>query len=542
MTKTKIILFLLIILTGKNCIAQSFTLLRGCYRNGVSSANSFTPYLGNLYFSDYDSNGAWQMWKTDGTPENTKIAMDISLLNGAIPQEFKVFGNKMFFSLRDFSRSQNLLWLTDGTVNGSFKFENLSFNCPYNPYNFFIDNGKMYFDATDDSNGTELWVTDGSALGTHMLKNIFIDSKSSFPTGFTSYKNKVYFTARDSFHGYQIWETDGTVSGTKLFQDVNKGYVIPDPSILTIFNNKLYFTGLYNNLYESDGSDSGTHQIDFNGEKIVQTPNSFTSCNGKLFFITISFKYGNELWCIDTAKAFPAIVKDIYPGINGSSPDILGVMNNKLYFSADDGTNGTELWVTDGTESGTHLLKDISPGQPSSYPSASVTMDNRLYFKARNIVNGFELWTCDGTDTGTKMLAPMDTTRQNSLVYVDEIGAYNNALYFSAAYTRKNREFWKYETGLTSGIEKQNKNNDFVSIFPNPCTGNNLELQFANPNEKIISIEILSLDGKMILKCQKANNNFNVVINLPGNIPNGIYIAHCIDKSESLNKKFILSR
>lgn len=40
----------------------------------------------------------------------------------------------------------------------------------------------------------------------------------------------------------------------------------------------------------------------------------------------------------------PTLLKDIYPGGNGSFPSNFINLNNTLYFTANDGTNGVELW------------------------------------------------------------------------------------------------------------------------------------------------------------------------------------------------------
>ena len=58
----------------------------------------------------------------------------------------------------------------------------------------------------------------------------------------------------------------------------------------------------------------------------------------------------------------PVLVKDIFPGADGSFPFDLTAVNGVLFFSPDDGVNGGELWKSDGTAAGTVLVKDIFPG------------------------------------------------------------------------------------------------------------------------------------------------------------------------------------
>ncbi|MGR6871526.1 hypothetical protein ACU6U9_04300 [Pseudomonas sp. HK3] len=50
-----------------------------------------------------------------------------------------------------------------------------------NPYNFHVLNDHMIFTAENDANGRELWITDGTEDGTHLLIDINADAASSMP-------------------------------------------------------------------------------------------------------------------------------------------------------------------------------------------------------------------------------------------------------------------------------------------------------------------------------------------------------------------------
>jgi len=74
-------------------------------------------------------------------------------------------------------------------------------------------NSKIYFTATDD-NLYELWVSDGTASGTSMLKDISLGS--SYPRHFQVLLDKIYFRADDYFNGKLLWASDGTAAGTTM--------------------------------------------------------------------------------------------------------------------------------------------------------------------------------------------------------------------------------------------------------------------------------------------------------------------------------------
>jgi ELWxxDGT repeat protein len=63
---------------------------------------------------------------------------------------------------------------------------------------------------------SELFVSDGTRAGSHLLKNIWPGggpSHSSYPSDFKRYGTYVTFTADDG-HGRALWRTDGTPAGT----------------------------------------------------------------------------------------------------------------------------------------------------------------------------------------------------------------------------------------------------------------------------------------------------------------------------------------
>ncbi len=87
----------------------------------------------------------------------------------------------------------------------------------------FIDiNGTLFFVADDGSNGRELWKSDGTTIGTQMVKNINTQANSN-PTKLTDVDGMLYFTANDGLNGVELWRSDGTEEGTELFANLTNG-------------------------------------------------------------------------------------------------------------------------------------------------------------------------------------------------------------------------------------------------------------------------------------------------------------------------------
>ncbi|MCB9208854.1 MAG: hypothetical protein H6609_05690 [Ignavibacteriales bacterium] len=240
-----------------------------------------------------------------------------------------------------------------------------------NYQNVDIANNIVYaiFEAEDETNGREIWISDGTASGTNMVKDINT-SGSSYPFSLTPMNGKVYFFASSMIVNNGLWVTDGTEAGTQLVKDFNPGggYNFVD-NIINI-NNTLYFLA-------SDGTN------------------------------------GAELWKSDGTTSGTVMIKDIHPGTdqysfaNNSSPRGFTLFNGLIYFSANDGIHGRELWVTDGTAGGTKLVKNINntgDGTEGSYPLLPGLLNGGVfYFYADNGIHGYELWVTDGTSEGTKL-------------------------------------------------------------------------------------------------------------------------------------------
>lgn len=95
------------------------------------------------------------------------------------------------------------------------------------------------------------------------------------------------------------------------------------------------------------------------------------------------------------------LLKDIWSGTGNSSPESFTTYNGKLYFVASDSLNGKELWITDGTDTGTKLFLDIRTGTDASAPDNIVTYKNHLYFLAQTTNSSFtrKVYRTDGTTT-----------------------------------------------------------------------------------------------------------------------------------------------
>jgi ELWxxDGT repeat protein len=179
--------------------------------------------------------------------------------------------------------------------------------------------GTLFFFATDDTNGTELWKTDGTASGTVLVKDINPGPSSSFVTSSAAVSNGIlFFAASDPNHGLELWRTDGTASGTALVKDIATGAVSSSPDKLTNVGGTLFFsandgtTGI--ELWKSDGTASGTVLVrDLQSGGYDSSPYSLTNVNGVLFFGALAFSGAQGVYKSDGTSAGTVLVGYRFP-------------------------------------------------------------------------------------------------------------------------------------------------------------------------------------------------------------------------------------
>ena len=360
---------------------------------------NLTAFDGRLYFTANDGVNGDELWVSDGTTENTQLLKDIDprtddsgFAYSSSPGNLTEFGDRLYFAANDENGTE--LWVSDGTSSGTQLLKDINpevnnYGEAYSsfPYNLTAFDDRLYFTASDEENGRELWVSDGTSSGTQLLKDIapgtstYGDANSSSPRNLTKIGDRLYFTANDEENGTELWVSDGTSSGTQLLKDIDPG------------------TSAYGFAYSS-------------------FPGNLTEFGDRLYFTANDGENGRELWVSDGTSSGTQLLKDLDPGTstygdaNSSFPYNLTVFSDRLYFTANDGETGDELWVTDGTTDGTQLVADINPGENNydnanaSYPQNFTVVGDELFFRADNGEVGIELFklTLDGNEVGDTLI------------------------------------------------------------------------------------------------------------------------------------------
>ena len=225
---------------------------------------------------------------------------------------FGSIGDIVYYSYGELGNET--LWKSDGTEDGTFQFKSLHTNSSYNVViaEMYSDPVRdlVYFRAIivneDDSRTNHLYISDGTAEGTHPV--------------IESYNN--------SNHGYDFYHDE---FDDRLYCVVEKSSDYGNDFHFYVFDdNSLSFDFLFNETENNFGGDLRLHE-----SYLIR---------GNIYLIADNDPTGMELWKIDIDSEYIGMLHDVNPGPNQSGIDSLTYSNGKLYFSAYSPSYGGEYW------------------------------------------------------------------------------------------------------------------------------------------------------------------------------------------------------
>lgn len=324
-------------------------------------------------------------------------------LGFSAPSAIEVSGTKLFFA------QGGTLYAHDSALNTTV---NLLPAGAYPEYpQYAIVNGKLVFGANlNDGHGSELYISDGTVAGTTLLKDINPGSGSSTSRFFMQYGNKAVFVIFNTVAShYELWITDGSSLGTTKIVDLSMIGVESS----AVLNGRLYFEGSPLSggaltVWSTDGVTASQVSAITPNESGLTTFGDWVYFNGDATSSAISNRSsGVTGWeLLRTNGTVTEIAADVNPTTNNSSwskPTSMAALDNNLYFAADDGVHGRELMKFDGTT--VSLVKDEAPGAASSNPWNLTAYNGRIFYSNEDSAYSRELYVSDGTTSGTGLLS-----------------------------------------------------------------------------------------------------------------------------------------
>jgi ELWxxDGT repeat protein len=475
----------------------------------ASNPGPFVAFASKLYFQATDSTNPGGLWTTDGTTANTSL---VASTDGTAPYGLTPSsdGTKLFFASTGVSDGTEPRYISSGapttvaTVADIYTGANSSYPSSFSPAGA---TNEVFFTASPDGTNNRTYRSTGS--GATQVSSSLLNGY-----GYTNFNSNVYFTATDNSTGYQVYYTPvagGAATKLTSFNGNTDSYPYGFTPVTLSGSNYLQFMALSNaagfeshsintsNAVDSlagDNQDTNTTVANypvFQSDSNLDTTNPAfqrtVKAGGYEFFVGYGQDYGYELFFTDgtTLK-----VVDINRGINSSNPSSLAELSGQVLFSADDGSGtGAELWRFDPVAGKATLVADLntttgvgsnptalvntytvtadamqydldmtgtgsdtpkptiatqpilffaaldtnghtnvytltSPsGTPTLVKTINTTGDPVLdaqgqglyYFVATDGTHGYEMWRSDGTSAGTIMLADINSGSGDSFPY-----------------------------------------------------------------------------------------------------------------------------
>lgn len=388
----------LLALTGpsvRSAAAESPTVLNPIDINGGGDGNTAgvadqVTLNGLTYFAG-DAGSGTELLVSDGTQAGTHMVADLNPDGSSFPNRFVVMGGVIYFTAMDLTGAQ--LYRSDGTMAGTQQvYMPGSFSA--NPVHLTVVGDTLYFAAwTTDGGQWNLYATDGTEYGTHLIKNL--DIVPNLEWTWASLNGRLYFPAtEDSCAG--LFTSDGTALGTYRINAASGETWCSEVTHLTAVGSHLYmssgtYMGSGEDLWISDGTTAGTFHMDLAPGFDSSFPSNFTAAGDLAFFTANDGTHGRELWRSDGTAPGTYQVVDLTPAIGTDSinhwdcgnaydcEDPLTTLNGDVYFAVGNFgiTGNVAIYRTDGTETGTQPISDTSLGKEAFNP---LVVGQRLYY------------------------------------------------------------------------------------------------------------------------------------------------------------------
>ena len=313
---------------------------------------------------------------------NTEAITQIDINPGggdSRPRQFIEYEGDVYFvadngvngkELHTFDRSTGMVTMVDDLRPGSVG----AFSFNESPNSIIVFAGELYFQASDDVNGLELFKMDNAEVITLVADIVASPGIGSAPQDFFEFGGNLYFTAITATAGRELWVLDGTTGVVSMVADINAG------SGSGLAQQFIEFFGIDGVLYfPADNGTNGVelHKLELGVVSMVEdinvgagssNPNQFTEFGGNVYFAADDgLLEGDELISININTQDVSQLTGINPGFGGLNPGNFTPFGNKLLFTGNFSGAGFEIGSIDANSGMAMVEHDIMPGSAGSF-------------------------------------------------------------------------------------------------------------------------------------------------------------------------------
>ncbi len=451
-------------------------------------------------------------------------------------------GNQLLAIVADAGRMT--LWRSDGTVVGTESFAEISgpgvlLTAVRGPDCYLLIPAQL-----PGGEGVELWKTNltsagtvfvASILGTQSLRGTSVRGAMVAAPGF------VAFQLATPQSGLELWVSDGTADGTRLVKDINPGRIDSIPGSLTVVGDVVYFAASSpapdRELWVTDGTEDGTHLfVDANPSGLGLTggiTGDVLLIDGRLWFLVKGGTQQPQLWQVTSAPPGASPLLDLpsfaetfrfhtahyafvsvgfMPGLIRTDGTPEGTVMASLPWAAQTVLDGDriiglsyqadglfDLQVGDVFGAG-ESLAEIRQQQSSAFfpvPSLSPTAGYGVYAVAQ--YTAFSVWHTDGTPAGTVKLVDLP-----SRSFVTPVGPL--AFITTGEGNSEPLDLWVTD-GTAAGTQR------LKSLYQPPCLGDCNGDDAVTIDELVLGVAI-ALEVSPLSRCTPMDRNGDAAVTI----------------------------
>lgn len=268
-----------------------------------NAISNLTALGNNLLFRESTVNNGEILWRTNGMPGGTTKYTTIRS-SSATPSRYypaATIRNTHFFVTNDGVHG-NEIWRTQGSASSTYMISDINTSDhlyvtegkEYDIRNITVFRDSLYFNAIDNSGNWSLFKSNGTAAGLRKVTDM-LPVQKMVPAG-----NKLYLFVGDHQNSLSLWVTNGSASGTKLLKVLKPSFQIDAELIDDVLY--FYFSG-ETALYRSDGTACGTFSVDLQG---IGGPFHLGAVGKNVLFSGYDFMVGVEPYAYNTLLAPPS--------------------------------------------------------------------------------------------------------------------------------------------------------------------------------------------------------------------------------------------